>query len=81
MNASTTAGLRASAIATPKIVSGMPRSRNKRKIRHTPARDPYSYSDSIDWCLAANACAPMISDKNVSDALSPCNTLFSAPSS
>ena len=56
-NASTTAGLRASAMPTPNTVSGSWRSRNSRRIRHTPAREPYSYSDSIDMCRAGNGCA------------------------
>ena len=74
-------GLRASAIATPKTVSGSPRRSNTRSTRHSPARDPYSYSDSMLMCRFGNGWAPMISERNVSDAWSPCSTLFSAPSS
>jgi len=34
--------LRSIAIATPKIVNGIPRSRNIRNSRQTPEREPYS---------------------------------------
>jgi hypothetical protein len=71
MHASTTAGLRASAIATPKIVSGHPRASNSRSSRHPPARAPYSYTDSMDMWRSGNDGAPMISERNVSDPLSP----------
>ncbi len=67
--------------ATAKIVSGRPRRSNVRSTRHTPARDPYSYMLSIDMCRFGNACAPMISDRNVSLPGSFSSGLFSPPSS
>ena len=46
-----------------------------------PARLPYSYSDSmLMWRAPTKGCAPMISDRKISEAGSPCRTLFSAPS-
>ncbi len=42
--------MRSIAIATPKIVSGSFRASNSRRIRQTPAREPYSYIDSIVMC-------------------------------
>ena len=80
-NAATASGLRLSAIATPNTVSGSLRSSNMRSRRHSPAREPYSYSDSMLMWRIGKACAPMISDRKVSDAGSPCSTLFSPPSS
>ena len=59
-------GLRAIACATAKIVNGRPRRSNVRRTRHTPARDPYSYNDSMLMCRFGNDCAPTISDKKVS---------------
>ena len=66
---------------TPNTVNGIARSRNIRNSRQTPARDPYSYSDSIDMWRAAIGAPPTISERNVSDAASPWSTQFSPPSS
>ena len=49
--------------------------------RHTPARLPYSYSDSIDMWRAGKDSAPMMSERKRSEPASPCSTQFSPPSS
>src|ERR1700704_6987972 len=55
------------------------------KIRHNrqkPAREPYSYIDSIlAWRCPGHGCTPNTSDRNASEARSPCKMLFSPPSS
>ena len=50
-------------------------------LEQNPDLDPYSYILSILICLPLIALAPIISDKKVSEYLSPFNTVFSPPSS
>ena len=80
--AATTSGLRANAVATPNTVTGSLRSLKMRQSRQKPAREPYSNIDSIFiWRWPGQGCAPSTSDRNASDALSPCRIEFSPPSS
>ena len=80
--AATISGLRFSAVATPNTVVGNFRSVNIRHSRQKPAREPYSNIDSIlAWRWPGQGCAPSTSDRNASEARSPCRMLFSPPSS
>ena len=54
--------------AAAKMVSGSLRFSNARSTRQSPAREPYSNSDSMLMCRMGKACAPMISDRKVSEA-------------
>ena len=62
--------------------SAVLRSVNIRHSRQKPAREPYSNIDSIlAWRWPGQGCAPSTSDRNASEARSPCRILFSPPSS
>ncbi len=50
-------GVALQARATAKTVSGMPRRSNTLSSRHSPAREPYSYNDSMLMCRLGKACA------------------------
>src|SRR6201995_6016548 len=80
--AATASGFRCRAVATPNTVTGSLRPVKIRHSRQKPAREPYSNIDSIlAWSCPGQGCAPSTSDKNASEARSPCRMLFSPPSS
>ena len=80
--AATASGLRSSAMATPKMVTGMPRPAKRRCRRQKPTRLPYSYIDSIgrSRCPTRAVTKPN-SVRRDSDDGSPWRIEFSAPSS
>ncbi len=75
-------GFLARASATAYTVTGRFFSVKRRCRRQKPAREPYSYNDSMLACRTpGKAAAPTISESRCSDWVSPFRMQFSPPSS